>query len=139
MSLGDKIYEEDNEVYSSTQHNEEESNKDPNEKSHEDFRMDSALNLNHLMAKKKDPSFLETLYNHKAHTDQERVSNARKRLEEKYSGNRWRMTNEMFSGVGVKKKIFPGAQRDKEDKTGSDSTASSKLKIASPFNAGRKG
>lgn len=95
-SLADKIYEEDNEVYSSTQHNEEESNRDPNEKSQENLQF-GVINNTQLLIRKKDPSFLETLYNHRAKIDNERVTNARRRLEEKYSTSKWKINNDLMN------------------------------------------
>lgn len=129
-SLGDKICEEDNEVYSSTQNNDEESHKDPNEKSQEDFRGELPASFAPFLNRRKDPTFLETLYDHKAQQDQERVSNARKRLEEKYSGSRWKMTNEMLLGPGQRKKAFPLSKR-----LGQDSNS----KMASPYAPGTPG
>jgi hypothetical protein len=95
-SLADKIYEEDNEIYSSTQHNEEESNRDPNEKSQDNLQF-GTINNTQLLIRKKDPSFLETLYNHRAKIDNDRVTNARRRLEEKYSTNKWKINNELMN------------------------------------------
>jgi hypothetical protein len=102
-SVADKIYEEENEVYSSTQHNE--SQKD--EKSQDDLNL-AAVNHKQLLIRKKDPSFLETLYNHKSNLDNERVVNARRRLEEKYSSSKWKMSNELLNS-SLKKKSFATA------------------------------
>jgi hypothetical protein len=108
-SLADKIYEEDNEIYSSTQHNEEESIKEPSEKSIENIHL-HAINNTQLLVMKKDPSFLETLYNHRAKNDNERVTNARRRLEEKYSSNKWKMNNELVN-VTFRKQGFNKTQK----------------------------
>jgi hypothetical protein len=108
-SLADKIYEEDNEVYSSTQHNEEESNRDPNEKSQENLQF-GTINNTQLLIRKKDPSFLETLYNHRAKIDNDRVTNARRRLEEKYSTSKWKINNELMN-TAFRKSNFTKTQK----------------------------
>lgn len=108
-SLADKIYEEDNEVYSSTQHNEEESNRDPNEKSQDNLQF-GTINNTQLLIRKKDPSFLETLYNHRAKIDNDRVTNARRRLEEKYSTSKWKINNELMN-TAFRKTNFTKTQK----------------------------
>lgn len=128
-SLGDKICEEDNEVYSSTQNNDEESHRDPNEKSQDALAPELPTSFAPFLNRRKDPTLLETLYDHKAKQDQERVSNARRRLEEKYSGSRWKMTNELLLGPGQRKAAFPLSRR-----LGQEPTA---VKPSAAFTPGR--
>ena len=122
-SLGDKICEEDNEVYSSTQNNDEESHRDPNEKSQDALAPELPASFAPFLNRRKDPTLLETLYDHKAQQDQERVSNARRRLEEKYSGSRWKMTNELLLGPGQRKQPFPLSRRLGQEPTATKPSA----------------
>lgn len=104
ISLADKIYEEDNEVYSSTQHNEDQSCKDPQDPSQDDLHFEGVPTEPGLpVGKKKGLTFLETLYNHKTNLDNERVTVARKRLEEKYSGATWKLKQDTLNS-SLKKK-----------------------------------
>jgi hypothetical protein len=138
-SLADKIYEEDNEVYSSTQHNEEESNRDPTEKSIDNIQL-NIINNTQLLSRKKDPSFLETLYNHRANNDNERVTNARRRLEEKYSSNKWKLNNELVNATFRKQGFNRSQKLPGEGKTLMASSGSNFYQNTTPptYNSGRK-
>lgn len=93
------------------------------------------LNIVHnpqLLIRKKDPSFLETLYNHRANIDNERVTNARRRLEEKYSSNKWKMNNELVN-VTFRKQGFNRTQKlPEEGKTLMASSGSNFYKNSTP-------
>ena len=109
ISLADKIYEEDNEVYSSTQHNEDQSCKEAQEPSQDDLQfIGMPAEPMGPLGKKKGLTFLETLYNHKTNLDNERVTVARKRLEEKYSGATWKLKNDTLNS-SLKKKTSIGS------------------------------
>ena len=96
-------------MYSSTQHAEEESHRDPNEKSQDNLHF-GGINNTQLLIRKKDPSFLETLYNHRAKIDNDRVTNARRRLEEKYSTSKWKINNELMN-TAFRKTNFTKTQK----------------------------